>query len=126
VDQKLNTSKPTVPVSDKINTPAPAITPEPVLKGQPTIQYSNVEINEKKRAFTPEYAKPQEAQSDMKSATLVSKDDPIQPGITERPNFLSSVIHPHAIRVSTPSHLYDKQDNTPTFDLEDISNNIFK
>jgi hypothetical protein len=119
LDQKPNI--PNVSLPEKTSTPVAATVP--VLKEQ-SIQYSKVEINEKKRDFTPEYAKPQEVQNDMKSAILVNKDDTVQLGITERPNFLSSVIHPHAIKVSTPTHLYNKQDNTPTFDLEEISNII--
>ena len=71
---------------------------------------------------TPEYAKPVE-NNEMHTATLIKtdKNEEHNSGLTERPNFLSPVIRSFATRVSTPSHLYDKTEGYPTFDLDSIS-----
>ena len=87
-------------------------------------KFENVQIikSEYGPSRSPEYIKKEE-KSDMKTATLINKDkDEKGPGgLTERPNYLSSVIHSHATSVMTPNHLYSREEGTPTYDLDSIS-----
>ncbi len=88
------------------------------------LKFENVQIikSEFGPSRSPEYIKKEE-KSDMKTATLINKDnDEKGPGgLTERPNYLSSVINSHATSVMTPNHLYSREEGTPTYDLDSIS-----
>jgi hypothetical protein len=88
------------------------------------MKYENVHIIDSHSVpnKSPEYIKKEE-NNEMKTAILINNKDKNMEnntGLTERPNYLSSVIHPHATSVLTPNRLYTRDANTPTYDLESI------
>jgi hypothetical protein len=91
-----------------------------------TPQYETVEIMHEMDAKgkKPEYV-PKNEINDMKSATLLQKnDDYIQEPGMERPNFLSPVIHSVETSVYTPTN--QANSDGLTYDLDSISNIIIK
>lgn len=89
------------------------------------MKYKNVKIIDPHSVpnRSPEYIQKHE-NTEMKTAILINKEkdrnSEYSIGLTERPNYLSSVIHPHATSVLTPHNLYSRDANTPTYDLENI------
>jgi len=84
--------------------------------------FENVEIIHKMSSITPEYVKEVD-KNEMKTATLINtvKNENNSRGLTERPNFLSPVITRFETKVSTPSHIYNIDKDSLTYDLDSIS-----
>ena len=85
--------------------------------------FENVQIIKREHIWdkSPEYVK-SIPKDEMKTATLINvTQDPSGGDLTERPNFLSSVIRSHPTSVSTPLHVYKTEEGSPTYDLDSIS-----
>jgi len=89
----------------------------------PEDKYVKVEIKKSTNflAKTPTYVKPPDDGDGMKSAILIQTNEYQIPkgGMTERPNFLSTVIKSSPTSVTSSGVRIDA--NSPTFDLDSIS-----
>ncbi len=85
---------------------------------QKSSNFESVEIIKRDHIWdkTPEYVSSQ-TKNDMKTATLLNASKDMIGDLTERPNFLSSVIRSHPTSVSTPVNI----EGAPTYDLDSIS-----